>query len=80
MKNDLIIKVKNCIFGSEDSKFLGHTVNKNGIHPLPTKIKCIDNFPRPKSVEEFDALKALKGKPKPKKREWSEEMKKHSNH
>ena len=37
-------------FGASSLEFLGHHVSEHGIHPLPTKIKAIQEFSQPQSL------------------------------
>ena len=49
-ENGLVVKVKKCILGVSEIEFLGHKVSKDGILPLPTKVRAISDFPAPKTV------------------------------
>jgi cleavage and polyadenylation specificity factor subunit 1 len=42
-----------CTFAAEEVKFLGHSIDKNGIKPLPEKIDAIENYPKPLTVCEL---------------------------
>ena len=42
-----------CTFGSHSVTFLGHTVNANGIVPLPKKVDAISNMEQPKTKVEL---------------------------
>ena len=46
-ENGLVVKVEKCLFGVPEIDFLGHRVSKDGILPLPSKVKAISNFPAP---------------------------------
>ncbi|GBO37496.1 hypothetical protein AVEN_245878-1, partial [Araneus ventricosus] len=43
----LCINVSKCIFGTSTIDFLGFNLSENGIKPLPFKVKCILDFPKP---------------------------------
>ncbi|CAH4009663.1 unnamed protein product [Pieris brassicae] len=49
----LSINLSKCCFGKSDIEFLGHTVCKNGIRPLDSKIEIIKNYPKPKTIDEL---------------------------
>merc|ERR1739844_461506 len=52
----LVIKLEKCQFGVPEIDFLGHRVNKNGILPLPEKVRAIQTYPKPvdaKGLERF---------------------------
>ena len=46
-ENGLVVKAEKCLFGVPEIDFLGHRVSKDGILPLPSKVKAISNFPAP---------------------------------
>lgn len=46
--NNLTINAAKCRFAQAEVKFLGHTVSKHGITPLPEKTAAIKDFPLPK--------------------------------
>ena len=39
--------------------FLGHRINEEGLHPLPSNVDAIVNAPAPKSVTELKAILGL---------------------
>ena len=45
--NGLTLSLKKCVFGKETLDFVGYSVNKNGIKPLPKKLEAIAAFPQP---------------------------------
>ena len=52
----LVIKLEKCQFGVPEIDFLGHRVNKDGILPLPEKVRAIQTYPKPidvKGLERF---------------------------
>ena len=46
-ENGLVVKAEKCLFGVPEIDFLGHRVSRDGILPLPSKVKAISNFPAP---------------------------------
>ena len=46
--NGLAIGLKKCRFGEKSIEFVGYTVDKDGIAPLPRKLSAIAGFPSPK--------------------------------
>ena len=48
--NGLVVKVEKCLLGVPEIDFLGHKVSRDGILPLPAKVRAISNFPTPKTV------------------------------
>ena len=53
-EHGLVIKLKKCQFGVAEIDFLGHTVNKYGIQPLPSKVKAITDYARPNHVKALE--------------------------
>ena len=45
----VIINPSKCQFGVTQLNFLGHSVNSQGICPLPEKVQAIQDFPQPKN-------------------------------
>lgn len=52
-KYGLQLNIHKCVLGKPEVKFLGHTVSKDGIKPLPAKVHAIRNFPKPKNITEL---------------------------
>lgn len=46
---DVTIKMEKCELGKESFQFLGHTIDSQGITPLPTTVADIRDYPLPKS-------------------------------
>ena len=46
----LIINISKSAFLQPSLSFLGHTVNADGIKPLPEKVEAVVNFPQPTSI------------------------------
>ena len=51
--HDLVLSPAKCQFGQSRIEFLGHTVSKDGIEPLPEKVAAISQFPKPSTTEEL---------------------------
>ncbi|GBM74470.1 Retrovirus-related Pol polyprotein from transposon gypsy [Araneus ventricosus] len=49
----LCINVSKCIFGTSTIDFLGFNLSENGIKPLPDKVKCILDFPKPDTLTQL---------------------------
>ena len=55
-ENGLVVKTEKCLLGVTEIDFLGHRVSKDGILPLPAKVRAISDFPTPKTptaLEQF---------------------------
>lgn len=52
-ENGFIINLDKCEFGKSGLSFLGHSINKHGIRPLPSKVEAMVNMPPPKSVTDL---------------------------
>ena len=52
-EHDLVVSPAKCQFGQSKIEFLGHTVSKDGIEPLPGKVAAIAQFPKPSTTEEL---------------------------
>ena len=55
----IIINAQKCVFGATSVKFLGHLVDSDGIHPLPSKVQAIDDFPLPTSRKQLRTFLGL---------------------
>ncbi|KAJ2937315.1 hypothetical protein O0L34_g19483 [Tuta absoluta] len=49
----ITINISKCAFGQEKLEFLGHEVSTEGIRPLKEKVSAIQDFPKPKTIEEL---------------------------
>lgn len=49
----LTLNVGKCVFAKSSINFLGHLVSADGVFPLPEKVKCINNYPRPSTSGEL---------------------------
>jgi hypothetical protein len=52
-KYGLTINIAKCCFGCPKVEFLGYEVNKDGISPLPEKVKAITDLRKPQTVEQL---------------------------
>ncbi len=55
----VVINPAKCQFGVQSLEFLGHLVDRHGVHPLPVKVQAIRDFPRPttqRKLREFLGL------------------------
>ena len=50
----LVVKPEKCQLGVPEIDFLGHRVSRDGIRPLPSKVKSIVDFPRPSNVKSLE--------------------------
>ncbi len=55
-KNGLIVRSDKCVFGAPTVEFLGHQISSDGIRPLPSKVKVIQEYPVPTTVKELQAF------------------------
>lgn len=55
----LVVNLDKCVFGKEKINFLGFLVSKDGIEPLPEKVKALLEFPLPKTIEELRRFLAM---------------------
>ena len=53
-ENGLVVKAEKRLLGVPEIDFLGHRVSRDGILPLPSKVKAISNFPTPKTVTSLE--------------------------
>lgn len=58
-KNGIVINLSKCVFGSESVKFVGHGIDRFGIHPLPDKVQAIVDFPEPSEVRGLKRFLAM---------------------
>lgn len=49
----LTINIAKCVFAQPTIKFLGHIVSEHGIAPLPDRVHCIRNYPKPTTSGEL---------------------------
>ncbi|GBN25890.1 Retrovirus-related Pol polyprotein from transposon 17.6 [Araneus ventricosus] len=53
VKFGITINESKCEFGKPQVDFLGHTINSEGILPMSTKVKAIQEFPKPETVSQL---------------------------
>jgi deoxyuridine 5'-triphosphate nucleotidohydrolase len=58
-QNGLFLKPKKCTFANHEIKLLGFLVNQDGVSTDPSKIKAIQDFPKPTSKTEVRAFMGL---------------------
>jgi len=58
-KAGLRVKKPKCIFMAPSVAYLGHVIDAKGIHPLPDKVKAIQQAPTPKNVTELKSYLGL---------------------
>ena len=51
-KEKVTLNKEKCKFSVSHVRFLGHIINKSGIHPDPEKLEAIQKMPTPKSVSD----------------------------
>ncbi|BHF78347.1 hypothetical protein SprV_0602146000 [Sparganum proliferum] len=49
----VVLNPSKCVFSVPSSEFLRHLVDSNGIHPLPSKVATIRDFPPPSSKHQL---------------------------
>lgn len=59
LESRLIVRREKCSFGLSSITFLGHVVSSNGIHPLPSKIQAVTDFPLPKTSHDLSHFLGL---------------------
>ena len=60
-KAGLTLKLEKCMFLQSQIKFLGHRVDRNGIHTLDDKVHAITNFPTPSNADQIRSFIGLAG-------------------
>lgn len=50
------LNTQKCIYGTEEGKFLGHIIIKDGIKMNPRNIEVVLEMQSPKTVKEVQAL------------------------
>ncbi|KAL3995729.1 protein phosphatase 1 regulatory subunit 15B [Sarotherodon galilaeus] len=55
----LRLKRSKCQFMEKEVTYLGHRVDNTGLHPVPAKVKAVQEAPPPKSVTELKAYLGL---------------------
>ncbi|XP_053964376.1 uncharacterized protein K02A2.6-like [Anastrepha ludens] len=57
--NHLTFNVSKSEFGVSELQFLGHSINKDGIRPLPTRVEALRKFKQPIVVKELKRFLAM---------------------
>jgi hypothetical protein len=57
----LTLAPSKCVFGARQLRFLGHVVDADGSRPDPRLVKCIMEYPRPKTRTQIYAFLGLAG-------------------
>jgi hypothetical protein len=47
------VNIKECVFLQKETEYVGHLVNSQGIHPLPSKVSALRDAPTPTSAGEL---------------------------
>ena len=55
----LTLKKEKCVFASTSVTYLGHTIDRDGIHPTPDKVQAVQQASTPKNVTELKAFLGL---------------------
>ena len=53
------LKESKCVFLASSVEYLGHVIDKNGLHPSSEKIRAIREAPKPKNVTELKSFLGL---------------------
>ena len=52
-KYGVTVNVRKCLFERTEMDFLGHSITKDGIKPLQSKMDAVKNFPQPTNITEL---------------------------
>ena len=55
----LLLKEKKCIFMAESVTYLGFRIDAQGLHPVPEKVKAVQEAPKPQNVTELKSYLVL---------------------
>lgn len=55
----LVINIDKSVFGKKELPYLGFLISKDGISPLPEKIKCLIEYPLPKTIDQLKRFLAV---------------------
>ena len=55
----LRLNVNKCLFMASQVTFLGYKIDAKGLHPLPDKVRAVENAPSPKNTTELKAYLGL---------------------
>ena len=56
---NLRLKLKNCYFIQTSVTYLGHRIDEQGVHPVPDKVKAVQEAPEPQNVAELKSYLGL---------------------
>jgi hypothetical protein len=59
LKAGIRIKRDKCVFFAEVIEYLGHKIDRNGLRPLPDKIRAVTDAPRPVNVDQLRSYLGL---------------------
>lgn len=59
--NQLYCKESKCAFFKDSVEFLGHVIDRDGVHMMESKVKAIREWPTPTSVEDIRSFLGLAG-------------------
>ena len=48
-----------CVFMAPSIEYLGHQIDKDGLHPTEEKVTCIKQAPTPSTITELKAFMGL---------------------
>ena len=55
-QNGLIVRQDKCVFAAPVVEFLGHEISGDGIRPLSSKVKAIQDYPTPTTIKELQTF------------------------
>ncbi len=50
------LKRSKCVFLTHSVEYLGHIIDKHGLHPAPEKVRAIQDAPRPQNLSELKSI------------------------
>lgn len=60
-QHELVAKHSKCAFGVQQIEYLGHLISKEGVATDPSKLKAIQQWPRPKTLKQLRGSLGLTG-------------------
>ena len=58
-ENTLRAKKKKCAFFQSSIEYLGFIIDQDGLHPNPSKVQCVQDWPVPKNVKDVQSFLGL---------------------
>lgn len=55
-ENGLKVKRSKCAFFQDSVQYLGHKIDRNGLHVLDDKIVAIENMPAPQNITQLKSF------------------------